>query len=377
MSAPMTHDTTGAEPSVSTLEHVARFRRDGYVEIENALPRDFVAMVQVAFMKAMEEKVARFALAPVKPIDGRDKGNDKVKIDFQPEGGNHDLNRWNMHLPTQPEFLHELLIANPVALPVIKALLGPEPVAFLIASDTPYPGSGFQNIHQDFPRFGLTVNIPLVDFTEDNAPLEIWPASHVRDGGFHTGKADLSEAEIRAMVARVPGKRMLIKAGTILIRDQRLVHRGTANTGTEPRPCLAIWYKNLDHFALTSLTIPVPHRGVADRMAGVAQSIRQSARGTSGAVANKRLLNLGNFFGRVVEETSASDRDYRRKIPPEMWNRFSPEMRSLLRYGSVEGNLGGMRSTLGSALLLVAGSVFVLLSWRLKYLRPGGPKSNR
>jgi ectoine hydroxylase-related dioxygenase (phytanoyl-CoA dioxygenase family) len=363
--------TQGA--SVTTREYVSRFERDGYVLIENALPQDFVATVRKAFMTAMEAKVARFALAPVKPTDGRDKGNDNVKIDFRPEGGNHDLNRWNMHLPTTAEFLHELLIANPVALPVIKALLGPEPLAFLIASDTPYPGSGFQNIHQDFPRFGLTVNIPLVDFTEENAPLEIWPGSHVRDGDkFHTGKADLSEAEIKALVARVPGKRMLIKAGSILIRDQRMVHRGTANTGSEPRPCLAIWYKNLDHYRLTSLTIPVPHRSVANRMARVALRMRQQGRGGEGVVANRKLLNLANFFGRVVEETSASDRDYRRQIPRGMWSAFTPEMKSLLRYASVEGEPGGSRSILGSVVLLTAGAAFAIRGWQLQRAQPSG-----
>jgi ectoine hydroxylase-related dioxygenase (phytanoyl-CoA dioxygenase family) len=375
MQATLTTEALEQGTSTLTREYVARFHRDGFVLIENALPREFVATAREAFMKAMEAKVARFALAPVKPTDGRDKGNDKVKIDFQPEGGNHDLNRWNMHVPTQPEFLTELLIANPVALPVIKELLGPEPVAFLIASDTPFPGSGFQNIHQDFPRFGLTVNIPLVDFTEDNAPLEVWPGSHVRDGVFHTGKADLSEHEIKALVARVPGRRMLIKAGSILIRDQRMVHRGTANTGNAPRPCLAIWYKNVDHFALTSLTIPVPHRSVANRLASVALAMRQQGRGTSGAVANKKLVNLGNFFGRVVEETSASDRDYRREIPREMWSRFSPEMKSLLRYASVQGVPSGKRSALGSAILLAAACGLSLRGWQLK--RSGNPTGSQ
>ncbi len=363
MQALMTAETLTPDAPSDIQDYVARFQRDGFVLIDNAIPLEFVARLKGDFMRAMEAKVARFALAPVTATDGRDKGNDKVKIDFQPEGGNHDLNRWNMHVPT--EFLHELLIANPLALPVIKDLLGPEPVAFLIASDTPYPGSGFQNIHQDFPRFGLTVNIPLVDFTENNAPLEVWPGSHVRDGIFHTGKSDLSEAEIKAMVARVPGKRMLIRAGSILIRDQRMVHRGTANTGTEPRPCLAIWYKNLDHYRITSLTIPVPHRSVANRMARVALKMRQQGRGSGGAIANKKLVNLGNFFGRVVEETSASDRDNRREIPGEMWSNFSPDMKSLLRYASLRGAAGGARSILGSAILLAAGAVFSLRGWQL------------
>lgn len=351
---------------VSTSEYTQRFRRDGFVVIENALTLELVESVRTAFMRAMDAKVDRFHIAPVHPTDGRDKGNINVKIDFRPEGGNHDLNRWNMHVPTDPLFLSEPLIANPVALPVIKSLLGSDPVAFLLASDTPYPGSGFQSIHQDFPRFGLTVNVPLVNFTEENAPLEVWPGSHVRDGVFQTGKVDLSGEEIKAMAARVPGQRMLVKAGSMLIRDQRLVHRGTANTGAAPRPCLSIWYKNLDHFSLTGLTIPVPRRTVADRMARLALTMRQDGRGAGGAVKNMTLLNLGNFFGRIVEETSASDRDFRRQIPREMWDRFSPEMCSLLRYASVAGAASAPRSLLGSGILAMAGSVFAARAWQVK-----------
>jgi ectoine hydroxylase-related dioxygenase (phytanoyl-CoA dioxygenase family) len=367
MSQASTLERAASAGRVSTEEYVARFHRDGFVEIENALPREFVEKVRQAFMQAMEAKVQRFALAPVKPTDGRDKANTNVKIDFRPEGGNHDLNRWNMHLPTP--LLHEQLIANPVALPVIKALLGPEPVAFLIASDTPYPGSGFQNIHQDFPRFGLTVNVPLVDFTEDNAPLEVWPGSHIRPGPFHTGEVNLSADEIRALG---PGRRMLLKAGSMLIRDQRMVHRGTANTGQNPRPCLAIWYKKLEGFTITGLTIPIPHRAVANRMSKLALWMRQEGRGSGGAVKNRTLLNLGNFYGRIVEETSASDRDYRRRIPLAMWEGFSPEMRSLLRYAEVDGRRQGSRSVLGSAILATAGAVFAARAWQLKLMGGAG-----
>lgn len=368
MTQPQILDSSASEQSPSSQTYVARFRRDGFVVLENALPRSFVGALKTAFMEAMDAKLERFKIAPVTPTDGRDKANNNVKIDFRPEGGNHDLNRWNMHVPTTPEFLHKAVIANPVALPVIKELLGPEPVAFLIASDTPYAGSGFQNIHQDFPRFGLTVNVPLVDFTEQNAPLEAWPGSHLRGTDFHTRKVDLSADEIKALAARVQGRRLLLKAGSILIRDQRMVHRGTANTGPSPRPCLSIWYKNLDHFSITGLTIPVPHRAVADRMARLALWMRQEGRGTDRAVRNKTLLNLGNFFGRIVEETSASDRDYRRQIPHDMWVGFSPEMRSLLRYASVVGKPDERRSVLGSAILAVAGIVFASRAWQLKLI---------
>jgi hypothetical protein len=89
-------------------------------------------------------------------------------------------------------------------------------------------------------------------------------------------------------------------------------------------------------------------------------------------VRNRTLLNLGNFFGRIVEETSASDRDYRRRIPRELWDRYSPEMRALLRYASVEGQPERGRSVLGSAILATAGGVFAARAWQLKLMGGGG-----
>jgi hypothetical protein len=177
---------------------------------------------------------------------------------------------------------------------------------------------------------------------------------------------DLSADEIKALGA---GRRMLLKAGSILIRDQRMVHRGTANTGSSPRPCLAIWYKNLNGFTITGLTIPIPHRAVADQMAKLALWMRREGRGIGGAVKNRTLLNLGNFFGRIVEETSASDRDYRRRLPRALWDGYSPEMRALLRYASVEGRPDNPRSVLGSAILATAGGVFAARAWQLKLIR--------
>ena len=101
-------------------------------------------------------------------------------------------------------------------------------------------------------------------------------------------------------------------------------------------------------------------------MAKLAVWMRKEGRGAGGAVSNRTLLNLGNFFGRIVEETSASDRDYRRQIPRKMWADFSPALRSLLRYASVEGEPGQPRSVIGSAILATAATVFVARAWQLK-----------
>ncbi|MDJ0534313.1 MAG: phytanoyl-CoA dioxygenase family protein [Xenococcaceae cyanobacterium MO_207.B15] len=348
-----------------SVDYVEQFKRDGYVVIENALPKEFIEQVSQEFMVAMNDKVRRFNLKRVQSQDGREKGNSNVQLDFRPEGGNHDLNRWNMHLPSNPTFINEQLIANPQVLNTIEHFLGQNPIAFILASDTPYPGSGFQNIHQDFPRFGITVNIPLVDFTEENAPIEVWSGTHIHNSTgkseFHTGEVDLSKEQLEEIVANVPSKRMLIKAGSILIRDQRMVHRGTGNNSELPRPCLSIWYKNIEEFSLMGLTIPIPHRIVADTFARVALWMRRQGRGNSGKVKNQKLLNFGNFFGRVVEEMSGSDRDYRRVISEEMWRNFSPQMQSLLRYASVEAKLNNTpRSIIGSFILGAIGVIFTI-----------------
>ena len=363
---------TGPEaPEPEALVH--RFQQDGYVVLEDCLGDELLAELRDSFAALMQAKVARTGIRPVRGKDPRQSGNERVKIDFDPQGGNHDLNRWNMHLPSTPLFLREELVAHPRLMPLLDALLGPGQVLFIMASDTPYPGSGFQNIHQDFPRFGLTVNIPLVDFTDDNAPLEVWPGSHLRSTdrrttAFHTGSVNLSRREIDELRQRTPGRRLLVKAGSILVRDQRLVHRGTANVGNRPRPCLSLWYKShAGALRPLALDIPVPHRAVADQAAQLAWRMREAGRGHEDNRQNKALVNLGSLLGRLVEEFSASDRDHRRIVPAALFDALPARARHLLRHArtshAASGGAGVVhgRSFIGSALLALVAGVFLLL----------------
>lgn len=349
---------TDLSPNQSIMELTDQFKREGYVVIENAIPYEVIVKMRGSFLHLMEEKIRQSHINPVVRIDARHIRNDGVKIDFRPEGGNHDLNRWNMHVPSTADFINNFTLSHPKVLSVIKSVMGTDPVAFLLASDTPYPGSGFQNIHQDFPRFGITINIPLVDFTEENAPLQVWPSSHIRGTKFSTDEVNLSNHEIIDLTSRIKGRRLLVKAGSIVIRDQRLVHRGTANTSHQPRPCLSFWYKNINSFDITGLTIPAPHRPVANFCAKIGKQMRLIAKGSTGRIKNQSLLNWGNFFGRIVEECSASDRDHRRVIPKLVWRNLSADSRQLLRFASIEGEQPKNRSILGSAILLLAAGVF-------------------
>ena len=78
------------------------------------------------------------------------------------------------------------------------------------------------------------VNIPLVDVTEENGPLERWP------GGTHHYVAPGSE--IPSLAALMHVERVLMPAGSILIRDSRMWHRGTPNRSNGLRPNFAMIY---------------------------------------------------------------------------------------------------------------------------------------
>jgi hypothetical protein len=195
-------------------------------------------------------------------------------------------------------------------------------VCYLIASDTPLADAGFQGAHQDFTRFSIALNIPLVDVTDDNGPTEVWPGTH-RNGPFSTAPHSISADRARALSAASRPLRMTVPAGTLVVRDHRLLHRGSANLTREPRPMLSVYYVQPDE---------VPYGWLAQAGVRLAARVREMGRGRGGGIASQRLLNLGNLLGRIVEEAAQSDRDHRRAIDVRAFERLSPRARHLLRY---------------------------------------------
>lgn len=194
-------------------------RVNGYVVFERVLPPTLVAALHTEFMRVFNAYVTR-------------------------TDPNRGANRFQMHLPFTAPFNDPTVITNPFALPIIDALLGADAICHYFASDTPLPGSDYQAVHSDIqllfpetslslPAYSIVVNIPLVDFTEENGPLEIWP------GGTHLmpGPNDLA-----ALAAQMPSQRVTMPAGSLLIRDMRAWHRGTPNRADHARPNLALIY---------------------------------------------------------------------------------------------------------------------------------------
>jgi len=206
-------------PDAQTIQMLAdQIRMQGYTILENALPLETLARIRERFDMLLEAKRAAHP-------------------------ANRGANRFQMHLPFEPPFADPLLYDNSTVLAILENLFGPDIILTYFASDTPFPGSEYQSVHLDtrlpFPEapfaapvYSVVVNAPLVDFTEENGPLELWPTTHLI----------AQPRDMEALAKGLPSLRPLLKAGSLLLRDARLWHRGTPNHGSGPRPNLALVY---------------------------------------------------------------------------------------------------------------------------------------
>jgi Phytanoyl-CoA dioxygenase (PhyH) len=234
----------------ATLElAIDQVRNNGYVLFERALPDELVSDMQASFLRLLEAHVAT-------------------------ADPNRGTNRYQMHVPFAPPFCDERVIASPFVLPIVEALLGTDCICHYMASDTPLPGSDYQDAHPDIfplfpdsglvlPPYSIVLNVPLVDAREDNGPLEVWP------GGTHHYVA--RPARVPTLAATMPSSRLTMPAGSLLIRDSRMWHRGTPNRSDAPRPNFALVYSRF-WLRLRYRPIPIP-RATYDGLSPRAQRL--------------------------------------------------------------------------------------------------------
>lgn len=161
--------------------------------------------------------------------------------------------------PMRQPFTGPVIIENPLAMQMLEAALGSDFFGYLpYGSNTAWPGIGKQHIHRDqrhlFPELSLglpismaVVNIPLVDFTVENGATEVWPGSHlITDLDCDPLSDDPNPCpEVRA--AELPTVRMATPAGSLVVRDMRLWHRGMPNRTNERRSMLSLVYARQFH----------------------------------------------------------------------------------------------------------------------------------
>ena len=157
---------------------------------------------------------------------------------------NRGPQRFYVTLPFNGVFADPRIVFDPDVLAICERLVGEEMVMCQLATDTPLRGSETQDVHRDSPGlfpewdretppYQLAVNFPLVDVTDANGPTEIARATHMlaKDDGL-----------ARIASGEAPLEPLYLRAGDIVIRDVRHLHRGTPNRTDEPRPMVVIGF---------------------------------------------------------------------------------------------------------------------------------------
>ncbi|HTE56288.1 MAG TPA: phytanoyl-CoA dioxygenase family protein [Kofleriaceae bacterium] len=317
----------------STGEAIATFLDRGYCTIEDGLSGARLHRVRTDFFDHFEAKRRRSRIRPAGPPE---QGEHSFHGSHG-KGGNHGYNRWNALLPSTSTFLADDVVANPRVLGVLEGIrrhLGDHRrwVLTLIGSDVNLPDSSDQPPHRDGRSFVVTVNCPLIDVGPENGPLEVWPGTH-RPPGAPFGLQDMAiSKEEWAELRRGPSRRFAVPAGTFIIRDQRMLHRGTANGSDQVRPMLSLYY------SLMGSDDVVAHRSLLDIGSGTARALRRAGQRLplAGSIQRHVLLADGEALGLAMIYLAGSDRRGHLRIPRPIWESLSEPARQLLRFASVD-----------------------------------------
>jgi ectoine hydroxylase-related dioxygenase (phytanoyl-CoA dioxygenase family) len=222
-------------------EAVMELKVRGFCAFENLMPETWTQQLRDAFLPTLN--------------------------DFAAENPpNRGPNRYGVLLPFQKPFAEPWVVANPIVMKILRQLLGEQVICTFFTSDNAMPGSYLQHPHSDadplypgqdvaVPPFAYMVNVYIVDSTEQNGPVEIWPyGTHLISDpqvyAEHNRFVDIDARRASALgrfSESIPGQRVVLPAGAVTIRDTRMWHRGTVNETDQPRPMLGFicnrpWY---------------------------------------------------------------------------------------------------------------------------------------
>lgn len=250
-----------------TAAQVAFYEQEGYLVLPHLLTEDDMAPAR----KAMNAKVSEIADALLAAGLIEDKRENspfasrlaelfagKTDADFL-----HFGRSWR---DRHAGYYH--LMANPKILDVVESLIGSEIFANPVYNTRPkVPGvaAGAVPWHQDKSYWPgshanpvITVWIPLVEATEENGCLQIWPRTHrTRILSFHaetysgTGYLEIDDAHLARLQAegrlekRQPVSLPLAAGGAILFND-RCIHMSTPNRSDHVRWSVDLRYQSTD-----------------------------------------------------------------------------------------------------------------------------------
>lgn len=206
----------GRSPAASRTASAAEyFRRHGAIGLANLFPRSFIARLRAEVLKEI--------------YGGRliSTGN-CLKV------GNK---RHIVSLPCANLLATRSIYANPVVMPILKNLLGPDFIIGNIGVVLALPGAESQHVHRDAPPlfpgastppYCINLAVPLMDFDASTGTTKIWRGSHLPQPRLVLGRR---------------GESLFIRQGSCYLFDYRILHCGTPNKSRKLRPLLYLTYQ--------------------------------------------------------------------------------------------------------------------------------------
>lgn len=169
---------------------------------------------------------------------------------------NFNANNLQQDPPPFPPYLFRDILLNAMVIAVTQGVLGRGLKNNFYSGNTALPGGQRQPVHVDMgqlwpdqevahPAFGLVVNVPVVDMSQENGSTEVWPGTH-RDTTVCVQNIE-KDADIRIPDALLEQRRQIappfqptVRGGSVVIRDMRLWHAGMPNFTDTPRPMIAL-----------------------------------------------------------------------------------------------------------------------------------------
>jgi ectoine hydroxylase-related dioxygenase (phytanoyl-CoA dioxygenase family) len=227
---PSAAERTSGSFADETIKRASRnFRTDGALILEDVVDTAIVAEARRQFAKSY----SRY-------LNGGDY-DDALAV------GN---GRVYLTVDLSPPFDSPQLFANPYLLPILSAALGDDFVIGAYGAVCSLPSAAAQPRHCEggflflrtgvdwlLPPAAVAVAIPLIEMNEIHGTTTLWLGSH-RDQKRSNelldpnGSTDFSDVRIEPVV----------RDGSCMLWDFRLVHCGTANRGSLPRPMLFLTY---------------------------------------------------------------------------------------------------------------------------------------
>ncbi len=241
-----------------TEEQVRFYDEEGYLVLENLLNEADLAPAKEAMMQKVNEIAeALFAAGEIQD-KLKDRPFESRLAELFAGKSDQDFLRWGRGWRDRiPGYFH--FMANPKIIDAVESLIGPEifsnPV-YNVRPKVPGVAAGRVPWHQDksyWPEANsnpvITVWIPIVDSTEENGCLHIWPRTHrTKVLSYHnetysgTGYTAIDEKHLKKAEA-IP---FPLKAGGAILFNDRCIHMSTANRAKTVRWSVDLRYQPTD-----------------------------------------------------------------------------------------------------------------------------------